>query len=141
MKPQLRIKIGDLIFTADWEETDAPLTCAAFRKLLPLTGSIIQARWCGESACVPLDHLPLNIELENHTSHPSKGELILYPGGISTKEIVIPYDSSAIFATRAGPLSANHFATITGGLDNLEEMGRRVVWEGAQDIEFTSIEE
>jgi hypothetical protein len=34
-------------------------------------------------------------------------------------------------------LAGNHFATVVSGAEQLPEMGRRVLWEGAQDIEIT----
>ena len=136
MKTQLHIKTGDLLFIAAWEEEKAPKTCAAIRKLLPLREKLLQTRWSGEAAWVSIDHLPLDIESENATIHPSKGELLVYPGFVSVKEIVIPYGATA-FGSPKGPLEGNHFATIIHGQEHLEELGRRVLWEGAQSIEFT----
>jgi hypothetical protein len=37
-----------------------------------------------------------------------------------------------------GPLAGNHFLTVTEGRDDLEAMGRMVLWEGAQDILFSA---
>jgi hypothetical protein len=41
-----------------------------------------------------------------------------------------------MFSSKVGQLSANHFLTIVKGVEQLPEMGRRVLWEGAQDIVF-----
>ena len=136
MNSQLLIKINDLVFAAAWEESKAPKTCAAIRKLLPLKEKLVQARWSGEAAWISLDHLDLDIEFENHTVYPSKGELLVYPGFISVKEILIPY-GAAWFGSKVGPLPGNHFATIVAGQDQLEELGRRVSLQGAQDVEIT----
>ena len=131
----LWIVVGPIEFTARLEAEAAPMTVAAFRKLLPMRSKIIQARWSGESAWVPLGDLEVGVEYENHTSYPAPGELLLYPGGISETEILFPYGAT-VFGSRMGQLAGNHFATIEGGRDRLRELGRVVLWEGAQDILF-----
>ena len=131
----LRIVAGPFEFTARLEVEAAPQSVAAFRKLLPMRSKIIQARWSGEAAWVPLGDLEVGVEYENHTSHPGAGELLLYPGGISETEILFPYGAT-VFGSRMGQLAGNHFATIEGGRDRLRELGRVVLWEGAQDILF-----
>ena len=136
MNGRLQIKTKDLLFVAAWEEEKAPKTCAAIRKLLPFRDKLIQTRWSGEAAWISIDHLDLDIEFENHTIYPSRGELLVYPGFISVKEILIPYGSTA-FASRMGLLPGNHFATIFSGGEQLEELGRRVSLEGVQDVELT----
>lgn len=134
----LRITAGPLTFTAQLEETDAPQTCAAFLRLLPFRNKIIQARWSGESAWIPLGEMEVGVGYENHTSHPGRGEILLYPGGISETEILFPYGSTQ-FASKMGQLAGNHFLTIVEGRDQLRELGRLVLWEGAQDIVFERI--
>jgi hypothetical protein len=131
----LEITAGPLRFRARLEEERAPATCAAIRALLPLDGSIMQARWSGESAWVPLGDLQTGIGPENANSYPAAGELLLYPGGLSETEILFPYGATC-FASKMGQLAGNHFATIVDGQAELEELGRLVVWEGAQTIRF-----
>jgi hypothetical protein len=131
----LRITVGDLSFVARLEAESAPATVAAFRRLLPLEEQVIQARWSGQAAWVPLGDLEVGIGPESATSYPSPGELLLYPGGVSETEILFPYGRTC-FASTAGQLAGNYFATIVEGLSDLEELGRRVVWEGAQSIRF-----
>jgi hypothetical protein len=36
-------------------------------------------------------------------------------------------------------LTGNHFATIVDGVDQLRELGRKTLWEGAQDIVFEEV--
>ncbi len=115
------------------ESTAAPQTCAAVRKLLPLRSKIVQARWSGESAWIPLGDLDVGLGHENHTSHPAPGEILLYPGGLSEAEILFPYGAT-LFASKMGQLAGNHFATIVDGREHLSELGRLVLWEGAQDV-------
>ena len=132
----LDIQVGDLRFTARLESDRAPRTIAALRKLLPLRAKLIQARWSGESAWVPLGDLQTGLGFENHTSYPGAGQLLIYPGGISETEILFPYGSTS-FGSKVGQLAGNHFATIEGGRELLAELGRRVLYEGAQEIVFS----
>jgi hypothetical protein len=132
----LEITAGQLRFRARLEEELAPATCAALRALLPLDGKIMQARWSGESAWVPLGDLQTGIGPENANSYPGPGELLLYPGGLSETEILFPYGATC-FASKMGQLAGNHFATIEEGRESLVELGRLVVWDGAQDIRFS----
>lgn len=132
----LEITVGSLRFTARWETEAAPRTCSAFRRLLPLRAQVVQARWSGESAWIPLGDLQTGLGYENHTTYPAAGQLLLYPGGISETEVLFPYGSTS-FASKAGPLAGNHFATIEGGRELLVELGRRVLYEGAQEILFS----
>ncbi|HXT38344.1 MAG TPA: DUF3830 family protein [Chloroflexota bacterium] len=131
----LKITAGPYDFTAKLEEEAAPLTCAAFESLLPFRNKIIQARWSGESAWIPLGDFKVGVGFENATSHPAPGEILLYPGGFSETEILFPY-GAAMFASKLGQLAGNHFLTIIEGREQLRELGRLVLWEGAQDIVF-----
>jgi hypothetical protein len=132
----LEIRAGRFRFQARWEEERAPRTCAALRKLLPLRAKLVQARWSGESAWVPLGELQTGLGYENHTSFPGAGQLLLYPGGISETEILFPYGWTS-FASKAGQLAGNHFATIEEGRESLTELGRVVLYDGGQDIVFS----
>jgi len=82
---------------------------------------------------VPLEYEVLGLDFENHTSHPAPGMLLLYPGGISETEMLFPYGST-MFSSKVGQLAGNHFATLTKGHEHLKELGRRTLWEGAQDV-------
>jgi Protein of unknown function (DUF3830) len=132
----LRITAGSFELTARLEEDRAPQTVAAFRRLLPLDSQLIQARWSGQAAWIPFGELDLGIGPENATTYPSPGELLLYPGGVSETELLFPYGHCA-FGSKAGPLAGNHFATVVEGQENLDELGRLTLWEGAQPITFT----
>jgi hypothetical protein len=129
----LDIVVGDLRFKARLEEEVAPRTAAAVSKLLPLEAHLLQARWSGQAAWVPLGELDAGVGPENPISYPAPGELLLYPGGVSETEILFPY-GRACFASVAGQLAGNHFATLVEGVEQLPELGRRVVWDGAQPI-------
>jgi hypothetical protein len=131
----LRITVGALVFTARFEDRAAPRSCAAFRRLLPYRERIIQTRWSGEAAWIPLGDLDLGLGYENHTSFPAPGEILLYPGGISETEILFPY-GAARFASKVGQLAGNHFLTVVEPREALRQMGETVLWRGAQDILF-----
>src|SRR5438445_13261387 len=120
----LEITVGSLRFTARWETEAAPRTCAAFRRLLPLRAQLVQARWSGESAWIPLGDLQTGLGYEHHTSYPAASQLLLYPGCISETEALFPYGSTR-FASKAGQLAGNHFATIAAGRELLIEVGLR----------------
>jgi hypothetical protein len=132
----LEIVSNELRFLARLEEEAAPETVAAFRRLLPLDSKIIHCRWSGESNWIPFGDLDVGIGPENATSYPPPGELLLYPGGISETELLFPY-GYCCFASKAGQLAGNHFATLLEGHEQLRELGRRTLWKGAQPILFT----
>ena len=131
----LRITAGPYSFVAGFEEEDAPETVAAFRRLLPLESRIIHVRWSGEGGWIPWGDLDLGLGPENATCYPHPGEVVLYPGGVSETEILLAY-GYVNFASKAGQLAGNHFATVTEGNEQLPELGRTFLWEGAQDITF-----
>ncbi len=132
----LTIRVGGLHFTARWE-TDAPHTVEAVRRLLPIRSQLIHCRWSGEGTWIPFGDLDVSVGYENHTSHPAPGELLIYTGALSECEILFPY-GACMFSSKLGQLSGNHFATVVSGAELLlREMGRRVLWEGAQEIEIT----
>jgi hypothetical protein len=131
----IRISVGSLTFGARFESERAPATCAAFRALLPFRSKIIQARWSGEAAWVPLGDMELAVGSENAMVEPSPGQLLFYPRGISETEILVPYGRTR-FACREGALAGNHFLTIVEGMDQLPKLGELVLWHGAQQIVF-----
>ena len=132
----LEITAGDFRFSARFVPEAAPETVAAFRRMLPLETKIIHVRWSGEGGWIPMGELDTGIGPENATRYPSPGELIIFPGGISEAELLLAYGYVA-FASKAGALAGNHFATIVEGNDQLRELGQRMLWDGAQEISFT----
>ncbi|MBA3869666.1 MAG: DUF3830 family protein [Chloroflexota bacterium] len=138
MSSHIRITVGTLIFKARLEEKAAPATCAAFLKLLPYHQKIIQARWSGEAAWIPLGDFKFGVDWELPISYPSPGEILLYPGGLSETELLFPYGHCA-FASKAGALAGNHFLTVIEGNDQFAQLGRLVLWQGAQDITFEAL--
>jgi hypothetical protein len=130
------IKAGPYTFNARFETALAPKTVAKFRSMLPYKERIIHVRWSGESCWIPLGDLQTGLGYENPTSYPAPGQILLHPGGISETEILLPYGACQ-FASKVGVLAGNHFLTITNDLDKLTELGKMVLWQGAQNIEFS----
>ena len=136
MTDRIRISVGkDMAFVARFEEKAAPATVAAFRKLLPYTQRIVHCRWSGEGCWIPLGDFRLGVGPENATSFPAPGQILWYPGGISETELIFAY-GPVRFASKVGQLAGNHFLTVVEGNDRLQEMGRKVLYEGAQEIVF-----
>jgi hypothetical protein len=133
----VRISAGPFSFDARFEDGVAPKTCAAFRRLLPFENKIIHVRWSGEAVWIPLGDLDLELPFENATSYPAPGQILLYPGGPSETEILLAY-GAVRFASKVGQLAGNHMITITSGLEQLSELGRLVLWQGAQPIRFAT---
>jgi Protein of unknown function (DUF3830) len=131
----LRITVGDLVFSARWEDA-APRTREALRPWLPIRSQLIHCKWSGEGTWIPFGDRRPDVGYENHTSHPAPGDLIIYTGNLSECEILLAY-GACDFSSKLGQLAGNHFATVISGNEQLPELGRRALWEGAQDIEIT----
>ena len=116
------------------------LTVACFGLLLAWCGKPL---WNWESA-----RLPPNIEIDEVLASDSSFdcESAIYRLADSTISQLstegIAYLKAGIsraavaFASKAGPLWANHFATLVEGQEQLKELGRLTLWDGAQQISF-----
>jgi Protein of unknown function (DUF3830) len=134
----VRITVATMNFMARLETSLAPKTCAAFRTLMPFEGRVVHVRWSGEGVWIPFGNFDFGVGYENHTSYPAPGQCILYPGGLSESEILLAY-GGVCFSSKMGQLAGNHFITITEGLEQLPELGRLVLWQGAQKIRFDAV--
>ena len=134
-EPRLTISAGRFTFGARLEREAAPKTCNAFCARLPFESKLVHVRWSGEATWIPLGGLDLGLGFEHHTSHPAPGQVLLYPGPYSETEILLPYGGTR-FASVVGQLAGNHFLTIDEGAEQLPELGRTALWEGAQDVVF-----
>ena len=133
----VRIAAATFSFRARFERDVAPRTCARFASMLPYRDRLIHVRWSGEACWIPLGGLDLDLGYENATSYPAPGQLLIHPGGIGETEILLAY-GSVRFASKVGQLAGNHFLTIVEGAEQLPELGRLTLWQGAQPIEFTT---
>jgi len=132
----MNIEIDGYKFDAVFEEINSPKTCEVFRKVIPFAAQVVHVRWSGEGMWIPLGEMDFAVKLEDATSYPTPGQLLLYPKGKSETEILIAY-GSVHFASKAGSLAGNHFATITSDLEKLKEIGVSTLWEGSKSILFS----
>jgi hypothetical protein len=122
-------------FVADLNPA-APRTVAVFRNMLPFTGQLVHVRWSGEAIWLPMgEKTRYPLDAECATRHPLPGELIFFPGGQSEAEMLLAYGSCA-FGSKAGPLYGNHVLTLRHKGDQLRELGRRALWNGALPVRF-----
>jgi hypothetical protein len=132
----LRITVAGFELSARWEDERSPRTVAFVKTMLPYDSRLIQARWSGQSAWIPMgDYDVGDLGPEDPTSYPAPGQLLLYPGGVSEVEILFPYGDTC-FASKAGQLAGNVFASVVEGNEHLQEIGQTVLWQGAQAIRF-----
>ena len=110
----LEITAGGFSFTARFEEDAAPETVAASaacsRSTRRSSTSAGRARAGGSRWATSTSASGRRTP----RSYPSPGELIFYPGGVSETELLLAYGYVA-FASKAGALAGNHFATIVSG--------------------------
>ena len=132
----MNIEIDGYKFDAVFEEINSPNTCEVFRKVIPFAAQVVHVRWSGEGMWIPLGEMDFAVKLEDATSYPTPGQVLLYPKGKSETEILIAY-GSVHFASKAGSLAGNHFATITSDLEKLKEIGVSTLWEGSKSILFS----
>ena len=55
-------------------------------------------------------------------------------------ELILSY-GRCCFASQYGQLPGNHFLTVVEGLEQLDAFGKKVLWEGAQEIEISLVEQ
>ncbi|PKG25347.1 DUF3830 family protein [Niallia nealsonii] len=133
----LKMTSGNFEFIVRTEEGNTPESCKWLLEQLPLTVQMIQGAWSGSAVFTDLNYIAIDVPFENATSYPSPGHILLYPGDEkgNSGEIYMPYGGNR-FACPRGQLAGNHFLTIEEGAEQLAEFGRKVRWEGAQDLVF-----
>ena len=77
---KVEIRSGEFRFVGELLTEEAPETCKVFESMLPLKSQFIHVRWSGEGIWIPYGDMRTGLDYENHTSHPAKGEMLLYPG-------------------------------------------------------------
>jgi len=132
---RIDITAGPYQLVARLEQELAPRTCDAFLRLLPWHERLIHVRWSGEGMWIPMGNEHFDLPWENHSCYPRPGEFIFYPGGVSETEILLAY-GEVRFSSKFGQLPGNRFLTVVEGAEHLAELGKMVLWKGAQPIQF-----
>lgn len=135
------VRIGAEPFPARLLRDQAPRSCKVLMALLSYSGKVIHARWSGEALWSPLAEvwtLGLVLPLESPGTLLRPGEVLLYAGGRSEPELLIPYGTSR-FASKAGPLEGNPVLVIENRLERLFELGRDVLWRGAMPFSIEDL--
>lgn len=131
------------VFTAKLLEDEAPKTCQTIKSRLPFEYRFQHSIVSGQAIlCLPPD---LTVERENQRvagilpgalSFLVKDEPVLVPD-----EIYIAY---GIFISRGLTIDAkqpvNVFAQIESNLDELKQIGRRILLQGAEMVRFSLVE-
>jgi hypothetical protein len=129
------------VFVARLLESEAPKTCAAFKKWLPAKCRFHHSIVSGQAIVGFPDHL--TVELENART------VGIYPGTLCflprcpplnvPDEIYITY--GPYFVSRCSTIDfqqpVNVFGIIEEGLTELERVGRRILEHGAEEVAFS----
>ena len=131
---EVEFNIDGDIFLATLLESDAPKSTKAFLSLLPLKSKLFHVRWSGFAVWIDIDdsNMP-ELPHENHTVYPSIGDVLLYPGFSSVKEILISCGPTC-FKSTAGELAGNHIATLDASRNELIELELSSLEGGAKPI-------
>ena len=119
----LEITAAGMRFVARWEDELAPKTVAAFKAILPLEDKIIHCRWSGESNWIPWGYCDLRDRARERDELSASGRAVSLPRRPERDGAPLSYGYCS-FASKAGHLWANHFATLVEGQAQLRELGR-----------------
>jgi hypothetical protein len=112
---------------------NAPVTCGALVKILPIEVTLLHARTSGEEIWTP-DGPELQIGLENATTNIESGEIGIapvHPRNKISKCLVISYGQAKLFDC------ANIFGQVLKEDEsNLKELGNKIWIEGKQTVKL-----
>ena len=127
------VSIGASTFPANIASPQASATWSALAGPLPYAGTVLHARWSGEAIWSPLRAAWPAASLlprENAIGEPRPGQILLYAGPDSEPELLVAYGQTR-FASGFGPLYGNPVLTIVDRLDELAQVGRSILENGA----------
>lgn len=138
---RLELLIGDERFRAVFLEREAPRTCEAVWRRLPIEGELWHAHFIGPALTIPIDVGDLPPENPYALSIPQGSVLldirqqpVVMDGAALPRELVVVYGTGARMLNWAGFSPANLFAQIADGLDRLVKIGHTVQYGGVTTI-------
>jgi len=131
----LEFERGGTVF-AELLEREAPKTCKAILRALPVENRVIHAKWAGEEIFFDGFPLPETLEFENETTNVKPGDI----GCLSSYLTKRGDTAFCIFYGKARPRKdvdetedVNVFAKIKD-IEAITKIGTRIRWEGAEKI-------
>jgi hypothetical protein len=141
---RLRLVLAGEPFEAVLLEREAPRTCEAFLRLLPLDGELWHSHFIGPALTTPLAVGALPAENPYALSIPAGAILldirqqpVVIDGKALPPELVIVYGTGARMLNWSGFSPANLFGRVEGDLERLVEVGRRVQYGGVSTVQVT----
>lgn len=113
-------------------EDVAPKTCQAVWDVLPFSGQVLHAKWCGNEIWTRMPRLRA-YEPENATIFPKPGDIFVFRVGPDMYDLAIFYGTSWCFGP-SGFFPGNRFATISENLDEFARGCDKVLREGSKKI-------
>jgi hypothetical protein len=135
MNQHVYMTVDGETFEAALLDERAPRSCAWFCSILPWEQQLVHVRWSGEACWIPLGSLKLDVGMEDATCYPAAGEILLYPGGASETEILLPYGATR-FYSKAGALAGNPILQLRGDLTRWRKIAKDTLLSGAKQIGF-----
>lgn len=138
---RIRLDLAGVRFEAVLLENEAPRTCEAVWRRLPLAGELWHAHFIGPALTMPVVIDGLAAENPYALSIPAGSMLldirqqpVVVDGRPLPPELVIVYGTGARMLNWAGFSPANLFGRIDGDLNRLVEVGHRAQYGGVGTI-------
>ena len=130
MTDRIEFAVDGASFEARLLHEEAPKSVAALLDLLPLESALQHVRWSGYATWIDIDDVVLpELPRENHTTYPSRGDVLLYPGYRNEQEILLACGPTC-FRSPAGELAGNHVAILDASRAELAALERRTIEDG-----------
>jgi hypothetical protein len=144
---RIRLDLAGERFEVVLLEDEAPRTCDAVWRRLPLAGELWHAHFIGPALTTPMTIDGLAVENPYALSIPAGSMLldirqqpVVMDGRPLPPEIIVVYGTGARMLNWAGFSPANLFGRIDGDLGRLVEVGHRVQYGGVASIRIERVE-